>query len=386
MKTTLIKDAPEEKEFKPEQSESSAAAAESAQERNRRLQRQGVTIPDITAVWIDPAVEVAAGCILYPNTHILGQTQIGADCRIGPDCRIVNAEIGRGSRISQSQIESSVLAAGCTVESNCQLKDAKIGENSRIMQSYVENSRVAADCVIEPFSHIRANAEIDRGSRVAQSRIEGSALAAGCTVESNCQLKGVKIGENSWIMQSCVENSQVAADCEIGPFSHIRDGAEIGRGSRVAQSRIEDSQVAEDCNIGPFSYIRPGSVIGSRVRIGDFVEIKNSVIGEDTMISHLTYVGDADVGRKVNFGCGTVLVNYDGIEKHRSVIGDHAFIGCNTNLVSPVQIGEGAFTAAGSTITEDLPPGSLGIARARQQIKENWVTNRKGNYKGGNNK
>ncbi len=353
MKTTLIKDAPEEKEFKPEQSESSAAAAESAQERNRRLQRQGVTIPDITAVWIDPAVEVAAGCILYPNTHILGQTQIGADCRIGPDCRIVNAEIGRGSRINQSQIESSVLAAGCTVESNCQLKDAQIGENSRIMQSYVASSRVAADCVIGPFSHIRANAVIDRGSRV---------------------------------MQSQLEDSRVAADCEIGPFSHIRANAEIGRGSRVAQSRIEDSQVAEECNIGPFSYIRPGSVIGSRVRIGDFVEIKNSVIGEDTMISHLTYVGDADVGRKVNFGCGTVLVNYDGIEKHRSVIGDHAFIGCNTNLVSPVQIGEGAFTAAGSTITEDLPPGSLGIARARQQIKENWVTNRKGNYKGGGNK
>ena len=319
MKTMRIEDLPEKKGFEQEQPESAAAAAESAQERNRQLQRQGVTIPDITAVWVDAAVEVAAGCILYPNTHILGQTKIDSDCQIGPDCWIANAGIGRGSRISQSQIESSVLAAGCAVESNCQLKGAKIGENSRIMQS-------------------------------------------------------------------CVENSQVAADCVIGPFSHIRANAEIGRGSRVAQSRIEDSQVAEECNIGPFSYIRPGSVIGSRVRIGDFVEIKNSVIGEDTMISHLTYVGDADVGRKVNFGCGTVLVNYDGIEKHRSVIGDHAFIGCNTNLVSPVQIGEGAFTAAGSTITEDLPPGSLGIARARQQIKENWVTNRKGNYKGGGNK
>ena len=386
MKTMRIEDLPEKKGFEQEQPESAAAAAESAQERNRQLQRQGVTIPDITAVWVDAAVEVAAGCILYPNTHILGQTKIDSDCQIGPDCWIANAGIGRGSRISQSQIESSVLAAGCAVESNCQLKGAKIGENSRIMQSCVENSQIAADCVIGPFSHIRANAEIGCGSRVAQSRIEGSALAAGCTVESNCQLKGVKIGENSRIMQSCVENSQIAADCVIGPFSHIRANAEIGCGSRVAQSRIEDSQVAEECNIGPFSYIRPGSVIGSRVRIGDFVEIKNSVIGEDTMISHLTYVGDADVGRKVNFGCGTVLVNYDGIKKHRSVIGDHAFIGCNTNLVSPVQIGEGAFTAAGSTITEDLPPGSLGIARARQQIKENWVTNRKGNYKGGGNK
>jgi len=379
MKTTFGKDSLKEKTQKE-------AQPEFARERNRQLQRQGVTIPDITAVWVDAAAEIATGCILYPNTHILGQTKIEPDCQIGPDCRIENAEIGRGSRIRQSQIESSILAAGCAVESNCQFKDVQIGENSRITQSQIENSRIAADCEIGPFSHIRANAEIGCGSRIAQSQIEGSALAAGCTVESNCQLKGVKIGENSRIMQSCVENSQVAADCEIGPFSHIRAESKIGRGSRVAQSRIESSQVAEDCNIGPFSYIRPDSVIGSRVRIGDFVEIKNSVIGEDTMISHLTYVGDADVGSGVNFGCGTVLGNYDGIKKHRSVIGDHAFIGCNTNLVSPVRIGEGAFTAAGSTITEDLPPNSLGIARARQQIKENWVTNRKGNYKGGNNK
>ena len=346
MKTTFGKDSLKEKTQKE-------AQPEFARERNRQLQRQGVTIPDITAVWVDAAAEIATGCILYPNTHILGQTKIEPDCQIGPDCRIENAEIGRGSRIRQSQIESSILAAGCAVESNCQFKDVQIGENSRITQSQIENSRIAANCEIGPFSCIRA---------------------------------GVKIGAGSRVTQSQLENSQIAENCEIGPFSHIRAESKIGRGSRVAQSRIESSQVAEDCNIGPFSYIRPDSVIGSRVRIGDFVEIKNSVIGDDTMISHLTYVGDADVGSGVNFGCGTVLVNYDGIKKHRSVIGDHAFIGCNTNLVSPVRIGEGAFTAAGSTSTEDLPPNSLGIARARQQIKENWVTNRKGNYKGGNNK
>ena len=108
----------------------------------------------------------------------------------------------------------------------------------------------------------------------------------------------------------------------------------------------------------------------------DFVEIKNSVIGEGTKISHLTYVGDADVGKNINFGCGTVLVNYDGKEKHRSVIEDHAFIGCNTNLVSPVRVGEGAFIAAGSTITSDVPPDALGIARARQVNKEDWVQKR----------
>lgn len=170
--------------------------------------------------------------------------------------------------------------------------------------------------------------------------------------------------------------SRIGTDCQIGPNCRIKDTV-IGRNNLISQSQIEDSMIADACNIGPFSYIRPNSDIGSRVRIGDFVEIKNSRIGDDTMISHLTYVGDADVGKNVNFGCGTILVNFDGITKHRSKIEDYAFIGCNSNLVSPVYIGKGAFIAAGSTITQDLPADSLGIARVRQQIKENWVTKRK---------
>ena len=107
--------------------------------------------------------------------------------------------------------------------------------------------------------------------------------------------------------------------------------------------------------------------------MGDFVELKNSNIGDGTKISHLTYIGDADVGSGINFGCGTVVVNYDGKTKHRTVIEDNAFIGCNTNLVAPVKVGENAFTAAGSTITEDVPGESLAIARARQVVKEDWV-------------
>ncbi|MDO4765478.1 MAG: DapH/DapD/GlmU-related protein [Eubacteriales bacterium] len=176
--------------------------------------------------------------------------------------------------------------------------------------------------------------------------------------------------------------SQIGAGSHIGPNCTIID-AQIGEKNQVVQAQIEQSKIDAECNIGPFSYIRPNSQIGSRVRIGDFVEIKNAVIGEDTMISHLTYVGDADVGKRVNFGCGTVLVNFDGREKHRSRIEDDAFIGCNSNVVSPVHIGKGAFIAAGSTITHDLPADSLGIARVRQQIKENWVTNRKEINEGG---
>ena len=120
--------------------------------------------------------------------------------------------------------------------------------------------------------------------------------------------------------------------------------------------------IRDSAHIGPFAYIRPGSEVGSGVKVGDFVELKKAKIGDGTKISHLTYVGDAIVGRDCNFGCGTVTVNYDGTAKFRTTIGDGAFIGCNTNLVAPVKIGEGAYTAAGSTITDDVPADSLALS------------------------
>ena len=129
--------------------------------------------------------------------------------------------------------------------------------------------------------------------------------------------------------------------------------------------------------IGPFAHIRPDSRVCENVHIGDFVEIKNSTVGKGTSVSHLTYVGDSDVGKYCNFGCGVVTVNYDGAAKHRNTIGDYAFIGCNTNLVAPVSVGDGAYTAAGSTITDDVPADSLAIARSSQTIKIQWAAKRR---------
>lgn len=138
-------------------------------------------------------------------------------------------------------------------------------------------------------------------------------------------------------------------------------------------SQCYESIIHDHVKIGPFCHIRPNSEIMDNVKIGDFVEVKNSTIGEYTAVSHLTYVGDSDVGRNVNFGCGVVTVNYDGVHKHRCVIEDNAFIGCNTNLVAPVHIGNGAYTGAGSTITKDVPEDALGIARARQSNIEGFA-------------
>ncbi|WP_058486513.1 bifunctional UDP-N-acetylglucosamine diphosphorylase/glucosamine-1-phosphate N-acetyltransferase GlmU [Defluviitalea phaphyphila] len=167
-------------------------------------------------------------------------------------------------------------------------------------------------------------------------------------------------------------NTIIGENCIIGPNSRICN-SKIGDEVKIENSVILESEVNSNTTVGPFAYIRPNSNIGENVKIGDFVEIKNSNIGNNTKVSHLTYIGDADVGERVNFGCGTVVVNYDGKKKHRTIIEDDAFIGCNTNLVSPVKVHKKAFTAAGSTITKDVPQKALGIARTRQINKENWV-------------
>lgn len=188
----------------------------------------------------------------------------------------------------------------------------------------------------------------------------------------------VTVGKGSVLLPGTILQGRttVGSNCKIGPNSMIRDCV-IGDRVTVNASQINESTVDCDTTIGPFAYIRPGCRVGSNVKVGDFVELKNSTVGNDTKISHLTYVGDSDVGRHVNFGCGTVTVNYDGHTKFRTVIGDDAFIGCNTNLVAPVRVGSGAYTAAGSTITDDVPADSLAIARSSQINKRQWAAKRK---------
>ena len=159
------------------------------------------------------------------------------------------------------------------------------------------------------------------------------------------------------------------------PNSRIKD-SEIGNEVEIQSSVILDSKIGENTTVGPFAYIRPESVIGKSARIGDFVEIKKSSIGDNTKVSHLTYIGDAEVGSDCNFGCGTVVVNYDGKEKHKTIIGDNSFIGCNTNLISPIKVGDNTYIAAGSTITNEVKKGELAVARAKQRNIEGWVKKR----------
>lgn len=185
--------------------------------------------------------------------------------------------------------------------------------------------------------------------------------------------KSAIIGTDTLILPGTIikGNTKIGRNCVIGPNSVVEDST-IGDGVKLNATQCEQCVVKSGANIGPFVHIRPNSVIGENVHLGNFVEVKNSNIDTGTKVSHLTYVGDSDVGKRVNFGCGTVTVNYSGKAKYRTTIGDDVFIGCNTNLVAPVTVGSGAYTAAGSTITEDVPEDSLGIARARQVNKIGW--------------
>ncbi|HVL39419.1 MAG TPA: bifunctional UDP-N-acetylglucosamine diphosphorylase/glucosamine-1-phosphate N-acetyltransferase GlmU [Fimbriimonadaceae bacterium] len=201
-------------------------------------------------------------------------------------------------------------------------------------------------------------------------------------------LAGVTIVDiNSTTIGADVE---IAADVVLEPQTVLEGGTCIGKATRVGPNvRIKDSRIGSHCVVimshlsgatmldgsrcGPFANLRPGCVLGERAKVGNFVEIKNAELGEDVSVSHLSYLGDASVGPGTNIGAGTITCNYDGFGKHRTTIGEGAFVGSNTTLVAPVTIGEGAVVAAGSVITHDVPPDGLGLGRARQEVKEKWA-------------
>ena len=166
--------------------------------------------------------------------------------------------------------------------------------------------------------------------------------------------------------------SRVATGAVIGPRSTLID-TEVGAGAKVFESHCEASKIGERANVGPYSHLRGGTVLANEVKVGSFVEMKNALVGEGSKVPHLSYVGDAKIGRESNIGAATIFVNYDGVEKHETKVGDHVRIGSDSMLIAPVTIGDGAYTAAGSVIDEDVPAGALGIGRARQVNILGWV-------------
>ncbi len=170
-------------------------------------------------------------------------------------------------------------------------------------------------------------------------------------------------------------NTVIGENCIIGHNTRIV-GSQIGTGTEIQSSVILESKVGNNTKIGPFAYLRPNSMLGDHVKVGDFVEVKNSSMGNGSKASHLSYIGDSDVGEDVNIGCGVIFVNYDGKNKHRSIVKDGAFVGCNSNLISPVVVEEGAYIAAGTTVTRNVTKGALCVGRAKERNVEGWVARR----------
>ena len=171
-------------------------------------------------------------------------------------------------------------------------------------------------------------------------------------------------------------NTVIGENCQIGPHTMLTD-CTVGSGVTINASQCEGSEIHAGCSVGPYAHIRPGCVVGEGSHIGTFVQIKNCNLGRGTKMAHLTYVGDADVGEGCNFGCGVVTCNYDGREKHRTTVGSGVFLGCNANLVAPVTVEDGAYIAAGSTITKDVHADALAVARARQTELPDWAARRR---------
>ncbi|CAB1254745.1 bifunctional UDP-N-acetylglucosamine diphosphorylase/glucosamine-1-phosphate N-acetyltransferase GlmU [Clostridium sp. MT-14] len=229
----------------------------------------------------------------------------------------------------------------------------------------------------EEIMGVNSRVQLSEAEKVMRNRINNVHMENGITlIDPNTTYIGldVRIGKDTIIYPGNViqGNTVIGENCILYPNSRIKDSV-IENNVTIQSSVILESKVGENVTVGPFAYIRPESVIGNSVRIGDFVEIKKSIIGDKTKVSHLTYIGDAEVGNECNFGCGTVVVNYDGKVKNKTLIGDNSFIGCNTNLVSPVKVNNNTYIAAGSTITDEVPEGSLAIARAKQVNKKGWV-------------
>lgn len=234
---------------------------------------------------------------------------------------------------------------------------------------------------------INNRVQLAEAAKILKQRVNESYMLDGVTIvdpDSTYIEPGAVIGKDTVIEPNCQikAGSHIGSECVIGPDTIINNST-VGDRTTVLKAVVNDSKIGADTAVGPFAYIRPDSDIGSHVKIGDFVEIKKSKIGDHTKVSHLTYIGDAQVGERVNFGCGTITVNYDGKNKFQTVIEDDAFIGCNTNLVAPVTVREHSFIAAGSTIHKEVPKNALAISRVRQENKEEWVLKRDEKRNGG---
>ena len=244
--------------------------------------------------------------------------------------------------------------------------------------------RVGAHVVADPVETMGINdrVQLSQARRLLNDRILEQHQRAGVTVVDPLTTwvdVQVRLEQDVVVRPGTqlLGRTTVGSGAQVGPDSTLAD-TEVGPGARVVRAHCDGAVIGPEAAVGPYTYLRPGTRLGRRAKAGGFVEIKASEVGDGSKVPHLSYVGDATIGERSNIGAATVFVNYDGRDKHKTVVGDDAKVGSDTMLVAPVTIGDGAYTAAGSVITEDVPPGALGVGRAKQRNIEGWVARKRG--------
>jgi bifunctional UDP-N-acetylglucosamine pyrophosphorylase/glucosamine-1-phosphate N-acetyltransferase len=266
------------------------------------------------------------------------------------------------------------------IDTNNSQKEYYLTDTIKILNN--EGHRIGA-WILEDESDIKAvndRVQLAEVNKIMQQRINKRHMLQGVTIidpEHTYIEDSVTISNDTVIYPGTIleQSTAIGRHCTIGPNARIINST-IGDHVSVESSKIIDSVVGENTTIGPFAYLRPGTVLGKNVKIGDFVEVKKSIVGDNSKSSHLAYIGDAEIGKDVNIGCGVVFVNYDGKSKNKTIVGDKAFIGSNSNLVAPVKVDDGGYVACGSTITKNVEKDDLAIARARQVNKKGLGKNR----------
>ena len=345
-----------------------------------------VTEDTIKALLNEHAATGAAATVL--TAHMENPTGYGRIIRDeeGKVLRIVEQKDGTPDELVVQEINTGMYAFDSQKLWPCL---AQLSDDNAQGELYITDvvgilvnagERVSAYMTMDEDESLGVNSRVQlaEAERILRNRKLRELMDAGVTIidpATTYVAPEVVVGSDTILHPGTIleGNTVIGKECEIGPHTRFTN-VKVGDNNVIHFTYAHDCEIKNGTDIGPYVHLRPNTVIGDKVHIGNFVEVKNSIVGEGTKFPHLSYIGDSDVGGGVNIGCGTITVNYDGKIKHRTRIDDGAFVGCNTNLVAPVHVGSYSYIGAGSTITKDVPDKALAVGRARQMIKENWVT------------
>lgn len=345
-----------------------------------------VTEDTIKALLNEHAATGAAATVL--TAHMENPTGYGRIIRDeeGKVLRIVEQKDGTPDELAVQEINTGMYAFDSQKLWPCL---AQLSDDNAQGELYITDvvgilvnadERVSAYMTMDEDESLGVNSRVQlaEAERILRNRKHRELMDAGVTIidpATTYVAPEVVVGSDTILHPGTIleGNTVIGKECEIGPHTRFTN-VTVGDNNVIHFTYAHDCEIKNGTDIGPYVHLRPNTVIGDKVHIGNFVEVKNSIVGEGTKFPHLSYIGDSDVGGGVNIGCGTITVNYDGKIKHRTRIDDGAFVGCNTNLVAPVHVGAYSYIGAGSTITKDVPDKALAVGRARQMIKENWVT------------